>query len=221
MWKDVRGYEGYYIVSDTGEVRGVDRAIVRNDDVVLHRRARKIQPRQNKDGYLTVKLNRDGASRVMFVHRLVAAAFIRDPQEGEEVNHIDCNRANNCVSNLEWVSHVENIRYSKSIGSHISCTDRSGQNNPNYGNRTLSKKYKDRPDLREAQSRPGARNGRARKIGVTIDSDILWFDYIGACAQYLFDKGYIQCRPECAATPIRKAAEGGKLYKGLQFTFTN
>lgn len=220
MWKDVKGYEGYYVVSDDGLVSSVERDIEKSNGVVQHRKARPALPRENKDGYYTVKLNRDGITKSAFVHRLVATAFIREPHDGEEVNHIDCDRKNNHVDNLEWVSHLDNVRYAKQLGTHVSCADRHGANNPNYGHRSLSKKYKAHPELAMAQSRPGAINGRARKVGVELSGEIVWFDYIKACADYLVDNGYISCKPESAITYIRKAAECGKLYCGFKFVFT-
>lgn len=98
--------------------------------------------------------------RPVAVHILVAKAFIPNPFGKPEVNHKDFNRANPHVDNLEWVTHRENIEYSRKAGRYKS---QFGADNPNYGNTTLSKKYKENPKLsKEKQSRKGGQNGRAK-----------------------------------------------------------
>jgi len=70
----------------------------------------------NGKGYLTAQAIIDKSHKNYYVHRLVAEAFIENPQNKPCVNHIDCNTHNNCVSNLEWVTHHENIKYANSLG---------------------------------------------------------------------------------------------------------
>lgn len=140
----------------------------------------------NADGYETIKVSfkdRKGRTSAM-VHRLVAFAFIEndDPKNKTEINHKDYNRTNNRVENLEWMSHANNVRYSV-----CNKPDLTGKNNPNYGNRKLSKIYAENKELAlEKQSRKGTQNGRCRKIKLYKDGVFVKeFDYIGLCCEYL------------------------------------
>ena len=101
IWKDVVGYEGLYQVSNLGNVKS-------------KRGLLKPQPRQH--GYLAVWLYGKGGhakrnARQISVHRLVAEAFIPNPNNYSEVNHLDECKTNNCVDNLEWCSHVQNSNH--------------------------------------------------------------------------------------------------------------
>ena len=88
-----------------------------------------LQPRKNEDGYLVVTM---GSSKIRrstkFVHRLVAELFLPNPNGYSDVDHLDGNRANPDVSNLEWVTHEENVRRSHERGSHIEKS--TGEKNP-------------------------------------------------------------------------------------------
>lgn len=96
VWKDVSGYDGKYQVSNTGKVRNARGSI--------------LKPTGKSDRYHTVRLYRSGkVFKDWLVHRLVANEFLGMPGDGYEVNHIDGNRYNNNVSNLEWVTHRENM----------------------------------------------------------------------------------------------------------------
>lgn len=103
IWKDIAGYEGLYQVSSFGRVKSFN-----------YRRTGKeqcLKPTPDKDGYLKVTLRKNGKGQQLFVHRLVAEAFIPNPNNLPEINHKDENPENNCVSNLEWISHKDNIKY--------------------------------------------------------------------------------------------------------------
>lgn len=113
MWKAIQDYEGYYDVSDTGEVRSVDRYIV--DTKGVHRLLRgktmkktEATGREGNSGYLVVNLRKENTARVVPVHTLVAKAFIQNPDNLPTVNHIDGNKHNNNVSNLEWATYSAN-----------------------------------------------------------------------------------------------------------------
>lgn len=97
----------------------------------------ELKQRPSKDGYLQVTLGSGGGARekrgsnrrVFRVHRLVALCFIPNPQNKEEVNHIDFDRTNNRVDNLEWTTHLENIKHSAIHNKEVMSTSRSGVNN--------------------------------------------------------------------------------------------
>lgn len=94
MWKPIKDFENYE-VSDAGEIRNV-------------KFNRLLTPSPGAGGYMRVQLRRDKQSYQRYIHRLVAEAFL----EGEgEVNHLDGNRANNNVSNLEWTTHAKNVQH--------------------------------------------------------------------------------------------------------------
>lgn len=128
--------------------------------------------RYNSDGYAVVSacgLTPDGTKtfRSLHVHVLVAREFVDGWFEGAEVNHKDFNRANPAWWNLEWLSHKDNIAYSHKAGNY---KGRFGEDNPNYGNDTLHKRYLAEPEFaKEKQSRPRKQNGRACRCQLITD----------------------------------------------------
>ena len=88
---DIYGYEGLYAVTEDGKVWS-------------YKRKKFLRPADNGHGYLTVSLHKDGNKKTQKIHRLVANAYLPNPSGLPEVNHIDENRANNNISNLEWVT---------------------------------------------------------------------------------------------------------------------
>ena len=108
QWKPVKGFEGYYEVSDEGLVRGLDRTV---PDKVYGERFIKGRVMAQADGgygYKVVNLRRFGGANVRPVHRLVAEAFIPNDEGKITVNHIDGDKTNNRVENLEWATYGEN-----------------------------------------------------------------------------------------------------------------
>ena len=103
IWRDIKGYEGYYQVSNLGNVK----TLHANKGHRIKLMALAPHPR----GYKSVNLYKDGKHTPILVHRLVAAAFVPNPNNYNEVNHIDENKCNNNADNLEWVSHGDNCRY--------------------------------------------------------------------------------------------------------------
>lgn len=111
-WKPVVGYEGLYEVSDLGRVKKVARTITLADGTIKKVDERILKP-SDSNGYQIVGLYRNGVSKSNWVHRLVAQAFIPNPNKLPEVNHKDEIKANNNLDNLEWVSHRDNSNYGK------------------------------------------------------------------------------------------------------------
>ena len=97
IWKPVVGYKGLYEVSNLGRVKGISGKILR--------------PVVRNHGYLAVYLYGKENRKIASVHRIVAEAFLDNPNEYTEVNHKDENKANNEVSNLEWCNHRYNTNY--------------------------------------------------------------------------------------------------------------
>lgn len=111
LWKSAVGYEGFYEVSNTGIVRSVDREVSDGKGGIKHLKSKICTQAIDRNGYATVRLNRDCNSIGWLVHRIVALAFIDNPDNRELVNHKDFNRSNNHVDNLEWVSRSENVKH--------------------------------------------------------------------------------------------------------------
>lgn len=107
VWKPIEGYEGLYEVSDIGRVRSVFNGTM----LLTPDKAR---------GYLRVTLFKNGVRNRRQVHRLVAEAFIPNPYDKPVINHIDENKSNNRVSNLEWCTPKENCNYGNR-NKKISC----------------------------------------------------------------------------------------------------
>lgn len=108
-WKDVIGYEGLYQVSDLGNVKSLNykgKGYEQNLVTMVRKR----------DGYIEVGLCKDGKNQKKKVHRLVAEAFLPNPNGFPQVNHKDENKANNSADNLEWCTNQYNINYS--VGLH-------------------------------------------------------------------------------------------------------
>ena len=177
----------------------------------------EILQRLNADGYMQITVGKTGNRSQYRVHRMVAEAFIPNPDNLPEVNHKDNDRTNNCVDNLEWCTHVYNIQYSIDSGNHISTTDITGSNNPNYGNHMLSERYRNDPELaKEMQSRPGAQNGRAKAIKVidTKNSEEFYFGFMREAAKYLIDNKLTKAsKVDSVLNALSRCAKTNKKYK--------
>ena len=103
IWKDIDGYEGLYQISNEGRVKSLK---------YNHTNEEKfLKAKRNRNGYLLVGLCKDGKPKKKLVHRLVAEAFIENPNGLPQVNHKDENKMNNCVENLEWCDASYNTNY--------------------------------------------------------------------------------------------------------------
>lgn len=110
IWRDIEGYYGYYQVSNFGNVRSLDRYLVFNGTISL-RKGKVLTQHTEKKGYKVVTLSKDNKQKVYKVHRLVAEAFIQNPDNLPQVNHKDEDKTNNCVYNLEFCTQKYNLNY--------------------------------------------------------------------------------------------------------------
>lgn len=119
IWKDIKDYEGLYQVSNLGRVKILDRIVTeKNNKRNQFWKGHIVKATDNGRGYQVVSLRKDGKRNNKYVHRLVAEAFIPNPENKKEVNHKDLNKRNNCLENLEWVSQIENKLHFRSTNSY-------------------------------------------------------------------------------------------------------
>ena len=106
IWKDIKGYEGLYKVSNLGKIKSLKRNINKRkcDEIIK-------KPSILPKGYLQMALCKNGNTKYTSIHRLVAEAFIPNPYNLPCVNHKDNNPQNNVVSNLEWITYKDNNNY--------------------------------------------------------------------------------------------------------------
>lgn len=116
IWKDAKGYEGYYEVSSLGRVRRKKCETIYKDGRVAFFSETILKQGKNKKGYLIVYLSVKSKKITRAVHRLVAETFIKNPENKETVNHKDCNKENNNVENLEWLTNKENMQHAFANG---------------------------------------------------------------------------------------------------------
>lgn len=116
IWKDIPNYEGLYQVSNYGNIKSIARQGTKEHIMIKSK---------NHQGYLQIKLTKHSISKTKKVHRLVAEAFIPNPYNLPQVDHIDDNKENNCVSNLQWITNEDNMAKAWKTGA-----------------RTLKKSYK-------------------------------------------------------------------------------
>jgi len=112
IWKDIKGYEGRYQVSNKGLVKSLTHVTIREDGKKLPIKGRILKPMSNFNGYLQVSLcDSSGKVKRFYVHRLVCEAFHENPKNKPCVNHIDEDKTNNAASNLEWCTVKENCNH--------------------------------------------------------------------------------------------------------------
>ena len=108
IWKDIKGYEGLYQISNLGRVKS---AINRSN----HKHELILKPIKDRDGYYRVHLYKKSKLTTYFIHKLVAETFIPNPDDLPIVNHKDEDKTNNCMNNLEWCT----VRYNNSYGNRL------------------------------------------------------------------------------------------------------
>lgn len=114
-WRTVKDYEGVYEVSRRGEVRTLPRLLRSRNGTLSFESSKMLVPNPGRRGYLRYVLSMSGKTTLRSAHRMVADAFIPNPHNLPQVNHIDENKTNNCVENLEWCS----AKYNCNFGTRI------------------------------------------------------------------------------------------------------
>lgn len=112
IWKDIKGFEGRYQISNSGNIKSLERYVYCRSKT----NPKKIEEcilkqRLDKDGYLTVNLKIEQKVTIKKVHRLVAEAFVENPLNKSDVNHINGLKSDNRIENLEWVTTKENSQH--------------------------------------------------------------------------------------------------------------
>ena len=118
IWKPVPQFEGIYSVSNLGRVRSEARL----DSLGRRNQGRIMRPRLNRYGYLHLDLRKDGKRYNLLVHKLVMLAFKGECPEDCEVNHINEDKTDNRADNLEYVTHLQNIRHGTGIARQAETT---------------------------------------------------------------------------------------------------
>lgn len=118
-WRPTATHGDIYEVSSLGRVRSKDRCVRHWRGGLSKRRGKLIVPCISKSGYAHVLLHKNGKRVMRHVHRLVAEAFVPKTVKGNQVNHKDLNKVNNCVSNLEWVTPKGNADHARRLGRSV------------------------------------------------------------------------------------------------------
>lgn len=106
VWKNINGYEGLYQISNNGRVKSLPKLAGKS-----WRKEKILKTYLDKDGYVKVILCKENKTKFLSVHRLIAEAFIPNPNEFPQINHKDENKQNNSLENLEWCTCKYNINY--------------------------------------------------------------------------------------------------------------
>ena len=187
IWRKIEGFEKYE-VSNLGRVRSLDYKHTGETKV--------LRPILNRYGYLRINLYKNSKLCSRSIHRLVAQAFILNPENKQQVNHIDANKQNNIVSNLEWCTNLENMQHARDMGL-LKLTDeqkkkrsekQKGKNHPFYG-----KHHTEETKRKLSEMRKGGKNPLSKRVRC-IATDEIFGSVAEAAVKYNGDKtGIAKC----------------------------
>lgn len=166
-WRDIEGYEGKYKISNCGRVMSVSRTVKCNKNASRNVEQCILKPHVDHKGYLRTWLNDYGTGKTHFVpiHRLVAKAFIPNPDKKPQVNHIDGIKTNNHASNLEWCTNQENQIHAWAMGLQ-KPSDKAGR--PRVAVRQIdmstNEVIAEYPSINEASRQTGCQAQNIRKV---------------------------------------------------------
>lgn len=115
VWKDIKDYEGFYQVSNMGRIKSLARTRKTKGNGIYHIKESILKQSITKKGYLRINLTKNSQGRKFQVHRLVAQTFISNPENKPQVNHINEDKTDNRVSNLNWMTDKENSNWGTAI----------------------------------------------------------------------------------------------------------
>jgi hypothetical protein len=184
IWKEVKGYEGLYEISNLGNVKSLSRSIVRGNGVMgkAFVNSKLVKKSITRLNYEKVNLSKNNVAKTFAVHRLVAIAFIDNTENKPQVNHKDGNKLNNCVDNLEWCTASENQLHALKLGLIIPKRGKdhylhnNPKANPQYGKKgILSPNYGKRGVFSPIYGRTGALSSASKLVlhketGIFYDS---------------------------------------------------
>ena len=111
IWKSIEGYEGIYEISSLGRVKSLSREKIMPNGTICFTKEKILKQNRNINGYISISLYKNNKCHAFRIHRLVAKAFIENPNKFSEVNHKDENKENNKYINLEWCDKTYNNNY--------------------------------------------------------------------------------------------------------------
>lgn len=178
IWKPIHGYDNIYEVSNIGRVRRIAN-IDKNNVIIKLRKERILKPLLRKDGYLSVSLSAHGKVEKKLLHRLVAEAFLPNPDNLPIINHKDEIRTNDNVDNLEWCTYSYNTTYGNARVKWLSKVINGTKSKPVYQFDKDGILIKEYPSAHEA----------ARQLNITVSGIIsccLGYNKYNKCGGYLW-----------------------------------